>query len=85
MAEVGFEFRSGLEPTLLSSGTLDYVKNFFLGGGVGYHKRWRREWQPTPVLLPGEFHEQRSLAGYNPWGRKESDTTERLTHTVKEL
>ena len=27
---------------------------------------WRREWQPTPVFLPGEFHEQRSLAGYSP-------------------
>ena len=34
---------------------------------------WRREWQPTPVLLPGEFHEQRSLAGYNPWGHKDWD------------
>ena len=31
---------------------------------------WRREWQPTPVLLPGEFHGQRSLVGYSPWGRK---------------
>ena len=29
----------------------------------------------------GEFHEQRSLAGYTPWGHKESDTTELLTHT----
>ena len=36
---------------------------------------WRREWQPTPVFLPGEFHGQRSLAGYSPWGCKESDTT----------
>ena len=34
---------------------------------------------PTPVLLPGESHGQRSLAGYSPWGRKELDTTERLT------
>ena len=42
---------------------------------------WRRKWQPTPVLLPGESHGQRSLAGYSPWGHKESDTTERLTHT----
>ena len=42
---------------------------------------WRRKWQPTPVLLPGEFHGQRSLAGYSPWGHKESDTTEQLTHT----
>ena len=40
---------------------------------------WRREWQPTPVFLPGESHGQRSLEGYSPWGRKESDTTERLT------
>ena len=31
---------------------------------------WRREWQPTPVFLPGEFHGQRSLMGYSPWGRR---------------
>jgi len=37
---------------------------------------WRRAWQPTPVFLPGESHEQRSLAGYSPQGHKESDTTE---------
>ena len=42
---------------------------------------WRRACQPTPVLLPGESHGQRSLTGYSPWARKESDTTERLTHT----
>ena len=35
---------------------------------------WRRAWQPTPVLLPGEFHGQRSLASYYPWGCRESDT-----------
>ena len=34
---------------------------------------WKREWLPTPVFLPGEFHGQRSLAGYSPWGFKESD------------
>ena len=39
---------------------------------------WRRKWQPTPVLLPGKSHGQRSLIGYNPWGREESDRTERL-------
>ena len=33
---------------------------------------WRREWQPTPVFLLGEFHGQRSLLGYHPWGHKES-------------
>ena len=38
---------------------------------------WRREWQPTPVFWPGEFHGQRSLVGCSPWGCKESDMTER--------
>ena len=38
----------------------------------------RRESQPTPVFLPGEFHEQRSLVGYNPWSHKQSDTSEQL-------
>ena len=42
---------------------------------------WRRKWQPTPVFLPGESHGQRSLVGYSPWGRKESDTTEWLHFT----
>ena len=37
---------------------------------------WSRKWQPTPVFLPGEFHGQRSLAGYSPWGRKVLATTE---------
>ena len=38
----------------------------------------RRQWHPTPVLLPGKSHGRRSLVGYSPWGRKESDLTERL-------
>ena len=37
---------------------------------------WRREWQPTPVFLPGESHEQRILAGCGTWGYIESDMTE---------
>ena len=41
----------------------------------------RKEWQPTPIFLPGESHGQRSLVGYSPWGCKESDMTERLIHT----
>ena len=40
-----------------------------------------RKWQPTPVFLPGKFHGQRSLAGYNPQGRKESDMTTHTAHT----
>ena len=38
----------------------------------------RRAWQPTPVFLPGEFHGEKSLAGYSPWCHKESDMTEQL-------
>ena len=38
----------------------------------------RRQWHPTPVLLPGKSHGRRSLVGYSPWGREASDTTERL-------
>ena len=44
---------------------------------------WRRKWQPTPVFLPGEFHGQRSLAGYRPWGHRELDRIERLTRNTK--
>ena len=42
---------------------------------------WRRERLPisTPVFLSGEFHGLRSLVGYSPWGRKESETIEYLT------
>ena len=40
---------------------------------------WRRKWQPAPVFLPGEFHGQRSLAGYSPWGHKKLEMTEQLT------
>ena len=39
---------------------------------------WRRQWHPTPVLLPRKSHGWRSLVGCSPWGRQELDTTERL-------
>ena len=39
---------------------------------------WRRQWHPTPVLLPGKSRGRRSLVGYNLWGCKESDMTEQL-------
>ena len=38
----------------------------------------RRQWQPTPVRLPGKSHGRKSLIGCSPWGRYESNTTERL-------
>ena len=40
-------------------------------GGLG-----RRQWQPTPVFLPGKSHGPRSLMGYSPWGHEDSDATE---------
>ena len=41
-------------------------------------KNWRRQWHPTPVLLPGKSHGWRSLVGCSPWGCQESNTTEQL-------
>ena len=46
---------------------------------LGQDDPWRRAWKPAALFLPGESHGQRSLAGYSPWGCKESDTTERLS------
>ena len=44
---------------------------------------WKRNWQPTPVFLPEKFRGLRSLVGYSPWDRKESNTTEHAhTHTI---
>ena len=46
---------------------------------------WRRKWQPTPVFLPGKFHRERSMAGYSPWGHKESDMTEMTACMIGEF
>ena len=48
---------------------------------LNYLCHQRRQWHPTPALLPGKSHGWRSPVGYSPWGRKESDTTERLHFT----
>ena len=45
---------------------------------IDYHRLGRRQWHPTPVLLPGKSHGWRSLVGCSPWGHEESNTTERL-------
>ena len=45
----------------------------------GLERSPREEWQPTLLFLPGKSHGQRSLAGYRPWGCKETNTTERIT------
>ena len=49
-----------------------------VGHSSRYLQDWRRQWHPIPVLLPGESHGRSSLVGCSPWGREESDTTERL-------
>ena len=56
--------------------TYSYSRNNFFK--FPYKMFRRRQWQPTPVLLPGKSHGQRSLIGWSSWGREESDTTERL-------
>ena len=45
---------------------------------INTKKQRRRQWHPTPVLLPGKSHGRRSLVGCSPWGHEELDTTERL-------
>ena len=55
-----------------------------MGSISGQEDPRRKKWQMTPVILPGKFHEQRSLVGYSPWGPKKLDMTEELnTHTQK--
>ena len=63
---------------------MKYTKKFELeirigGNNVQY---WRREWQPTPVFLPGESHGQRNLVSYSPWGLKKLDMTNTITTAV---
>ena len=62
------------------SGGSDGKESTFSAGDLGLIPGLGRatgeEWQPIPVFLPGEFHEERSLTGYCPWGHKESDTAE---------
>ena len=65
---------------LSSDLALELINHISLGRFQNLNDRyfWRRQWHPTPVLLPGESPGWRSLMGYSPWGRKESDTTEQL-------
>ena len=60
-------------PSSLSCNLINFLNFFFLVLCSS-----RRQWHPTPVLLPGKSHGRRSLVGCSPWGREESGTTERL-------
>ena len=61
---------------LQSMGSLRVRHDWMTSLSLFTFMHWRRKWQPTPVLWPGESHGQRSLAGYSAWGPKVSDMTE---------
>ena len=74
----GLGFPGGPESkeSACNAGDLGLVSGFGLWVGK---IPWKREWKPPPVFLPGESHEQRSLAGYSPCVCKKSYSTEKLT------
>ena len=84
MAEMGLEskyfwsrhlFSNGIWDKLGEQGKIPHQRESF---GPLLAPKKRRQWQPSPVPLPGKSHGRRSLVGCSPWGREESDTTERL-------
>ena len=58
------------------------MAGYWITHNTGFHRsrvvNWRRQWHPTPVLLPGKSHGRWSLVGCSLWGREESDMTEQL-------
>ena len=76
MSHTGFPGGSALKnPPAIQEMQKTWVRS------LGQEDSWRRAWQPTPVVLPGESHGQRSLAGYSLWGPKESNMTEITART----
>src|SRR5574340_1276234 len=69
---------SSTSPKIICSETATTLLKQLLHFTKCYSKLRRRQWHPTPVLLPGKSHGRRSLVGCSPWGLWESDTTERL-------
>ena len=68
---LGFPGGSDSKESVCNAGDLGRIP------GVGKIP-WRREWQTGPAFLPGKFHGQKSLVGYNTWYFQELDTIERL-------
>ena len=56
----------------------NYFRSVIINDAKISEKVWRRQWQPTPVFLSGKSRGWRSLVVFSPWGREESDTTERI-------
>ena len=73
--EITWTETGGLQSMGPQKDTTDHTYSNFL---ALTHMHWRRQWHPTPILLPGRSHGQRSLVGCSPCGREESDTTKRL-------
>ena len=71
-------FQARILEWIALSYSMDYLTILYVNYTSIKLKFQRRQWHPTPVLLPGKPHGQRSLVGCSPWGREESDTTERL-------
>ena len=65
-------------PYMTTGKTIALTRWTFVSKVMSLLFNWRRQWQPTPVLLPGKSHGWRSLVGCSPWGGEESDMTERL-------
>ena len=67
-------------PQILPRDLISMFVTFLVVSGIDHTSNglWRRQWHPTPVLLPGKSHGRRSLVGCRPWGREELDMTERL-------
>ena len=74
---LGFPGGSVVKESVCDAGDTGYAGSI---PGSGRSPR-RMAWQPTPLVFPGESHGQRSLVGYSPWGRTESDMTEATAHT----
>ena len=74
---LGFPGGSDGKESACNAGDLDSIP--------GREGPLEKEWLPTPVFLPGEFHRQKSLAGYSPWGGQESDMTEQLSRSLLKL
>ena len=80
-----FDFKNVCE-CLCSCGSELSNKAIYFHSFAMYPAFWQiRQWNPTPVLLPGKSHGQRSLVGCSPWGREESDMTARLHFHVSLL
>ena len=80
-AESSVLFMTAPEPELMNISVFPRSPLFVLCSNFGKLSSssfLRKNWPPTPLLLPGKFHGWRSLVGYSPWGCKESDTTGQL-------